>query len=290
MDYENRILILLKFLGFRELIRLSAAYPSLLERIELAIGRIKELGNGIEFHESMRVTQVADSVLVSFVVTERSGVRWLMDGIGFCVMDLVEQGYLVRGGITEGKLMHTEQRLYGPALVRAHELESAIALYPRVIIESAVPDTANEPPEIQAIGSEQRGYAESFLNVDEDGWQFIDYISWDAVVNTIGGDESVYPNYLRSLSQLVYKMLVNQDLRIKEKGIWLHTRYLRAIELIGQLTEEDEWRSQNPETYGALISLPQFEEELFEAKLEIAKAAGISLTAPASGDMDVFEL
>lgn len=283
MEYENRVVIILNFLGFRELIDVTASYPSLIERISLAIDRIKEMGSGMEIHQSMQMTQISNSVVVSFVITERSAVSWLMDGIGFCVVDLVQQGYLLRGGVTEGLLLHTGQQLFGPAMARAHELESAIALQPRIIVDSTVLDPANEQPEIQPNGTFQRGHAESFLSVDEDGWQYIDYTSWDAVVNTIGVDEAAYPDYLQLLSPLIQKMLLHQDLRVKQKGLWLHARYLRAIQYVEQLPEESEWKWRNPEAHAALAGLPQFETEAFEAEEAIA----ISMSADESPDFSL---
>lgn len=283
MEYENRVVILLNFLGFRELIDVTASHSSLIERIALAIDRIKEMGSGMEIHQSMQMTQISNSVAVSFAVTERSAVSWLMDGIGFCVVDLVQQGYLLRGGVTEGMLLHTGQQLFGPAMARAHELESVIALRPRIIVDSAVLDPANEPPEIQPNGTFQRGHAESFLSVDDDGWQYIDYTSWEAVVNTIGVDEAAYPDYLQLLSPLVQKMLLHQDLRVKQKGLWLHARYLRAIQYVEQLPEESEWKWRNPEAHAALAGLPQFEAEALEAEEAIA----ISMSVDESPDFSL---
>ncbi len=283
MEYENRVVILLNFLGFRELIDVTASYASLIERIALAIDRIKELGNGMEIHQSMRMTQISNSVAVSFVVSERSAVSWLMDGIGFCVVDLVQQGYLLRGGVTEGMLLHTGHQLFGPAMARAHELESEIALHPRIIVDSAVFDPTGEHPQIQRNGSQQLGHAESFLSVDDDGWQYIDYTSWDAVVSTIGVDESAYPDYLHRLSQLVHKLLVHPDLGVKKKGLWLHTRYLRALHYIAQLPDESEWRWRNPEAYTTFLGLPQFEAE----SIETEEAIAISMSVDESPDFSL---
>ncbi len=280
MEYENRVVILLNFLGFRELIEVTTAFPSLIERIALAIDRIKELGNGMEIHQSMQMTQISNSVVVSFVVPERSAVPWLLDGIGFCVVDLVQQGYLLRGAVSEGMLLHTGHQLFGPAMARVHELESTIAVHPRILVDSVVLDPAGENPEIQRNGTFQSGHAESFVSVDGDGWQYIDYTSWDAVVSTIGVDEAAYPDYLHRLSQLVQKMLVTQDMRVREKGLWLHAHYLRALQYIAQLPEESEWELRNPDAYNTYLSLPQFEAEALEAEEAIA----IAMSADESPD------
>ena len=103
------------------------------------------------------------------------------------------------------------------------------------------------------------------------------------MVNTIGVDEAAYPDYLQLLSPLVQKMLLHQDLRVKQKGLWLHARYLRAIQYVEQLPEESEWKWRNPEAHAALAGLPQFEAEALEAEEAIA----ISMSADESPDFSL---
>lgn len=47
-------------------------------------------------------------------------------------------GWLLRGGITIGPLFMDEVLVWGEALLRAYDLESEIAIYPRVIIDDTV--------------------------------------------------------------------------------------------------------------------------------------------------------
>lgn len=44
-------------------------------------------------------------------------------------------GVLIRGGITKGKIYAGDNFIYGPALIRAYEIESEIAIYPRLVID-----------------------------------------------------------------------------------------------------------------------------------------------------------
>ncbi|KUE73165.1 hypothetical protein AUQ37_03455 [Candidatus Methanomethylophilus sp. 1R26] len=58
---------------------------------------------------------------------------------------ICKYGLLLRGGITEGKMYWSEDGAYddfvtGKALLRAHELESEIAVYPRIIVDGPVAD------------------------------------------------------------------------------------------------------------------------------------------------------
>ena len=47
-------------------------------------------------------------------------------------------GFLIRGGVTIGQISHSENTCFGPALVRAYQLESQFAFYPRVVLDPKV--------------------------------------------------------------------------------------------------------------------------------------------------------
>lgn len=50
----------------------------------------------------------------------------------------IQYGILFRGGITYGKVVHTDKMLFGPAMNKAYSLESKTAVYPRIIIDNDV--------------------------------------------------------------------------------------------------------------------------------------------------------
>jgi hypothetical protein len=47
-------------------------------------------------------------------------------------------GWLVRGGITIGELFLDETMVWGKALLKAYNLESHIAIYPRIVIDREI--------------------------------------------------------------------------------------------------------------------------------------------------------
>lgn len=50
------------------------------------------------------------------------------------------KGFLLRGGITIGEIVHDGECVFGPALNRAYELESQIAKYPRFVLDPDIKD------------------------------------------------------------------------------------------------------------------------------------------------------
>ena len=101
------------------------------ERLVSAMDRVGKIADddGI-FHKSQRITQFSDCIVVSYRVDEESAVFWLLTEIAFCVIDLVERGFLLRGALTVGDMLHTAKHVVGPAMVEAYELESKVAKFP----------------------------------------------------------------------------------------------------------------------------------------------------------------
>lgn len=77
---------------------------------------------------------------------------------------LLAEGFFVRGGLTLGSLHVSDHALFGPALIEAYDLESRVAVHPRIVLSRAAAES-------------QRGTADaSMLLCDDDGQTFIDYL------------------------------------------------------------------------------------------------------------------
>src|SRR5438876_10132066 len=46
--------------------------------------------------------------------------------------------FLLRGGITVGDICHDDEVVFGPGLNRAYELESKVAVVPRIVVDEEV--------------------------------------------------------------------------------------------------------------------------------------------------------
>lgn len=101
----------------------------------------------------------------------------------------LRHGMLVRGGVCRGSIRHLpEQRIcFGPALLRAYELESKIAKVPRIVLDEEISDwfvinerLINDEPD--ALDYKQR----SPLHRDKDGLFHVDYLGPDFVNKRTG--------------------------------------------------------------------------------------------------------
>lgn len=258
LRYEQRVVLFIDFLGFKEIVERTTNDNSLLENLVAAMDRIGAIGLGDEeFAKSQRITQFSDCIVVSFHVDERSGVFWLLNEIAFCVIDLLERGFLLRGALTVGDLLHTGKHIVGPAMVAAYEMESKVAKYPRVLIDPSVLAVARKARSELHSPEEEADYVKGFMTQDEDEKYYFDYVSWNSVVAITGGDNDLYPEYLEKLGGLVEVGLKHDIPRVVEKYLWLHDRYVNAIDLIAELPANHSYRIENPELCMAIESLPK---------------------------------
>lgn len=257
MDYEDRLVLFVDILGFKKIIEHSASDPSEIKRVIKAIQRLKEIGSG-DLFESKQVTQFSDCLVASYRVDERSAVFEMIVEVGFALVELVEMGFLLRGGISVGKLIHDEDLVFGPALVRAYELESKVAINPRVVVGSEVLGYARKFPAEHHDPHEEANYVGKFLKRDSDNQQAIDYVSWSGVVEALGGENLMYAGSLGKVAAILDAGLKATDPGVKAKYEWLLARYEEDIALLEGEPEDSPFRRSNPELYEHLMELPRF--------------------------------
>ncbi|MBD3833021.1 MAG: hypothetical protein IE910_06710 [Brevundimonas sp.] len=268
--YEQRLTLFIDFLGFKEHVARTEEDPTYLSRVICAMDRIAAIGRDDKaFHKSQVVTQFSDCVVVSYGVDEESGVFWLLNEIAFCVVDLVEEGFLVRGAVTVGDLFHTKSHVVGPAMIEAYLLESKVAKFPRVLIEEKVLEVAKAARRDGHSVDEELDYVRSYMTTDDDGRDYLNYVSWNSVVAVTGGDNDLYPAYLEKISELVEAGLNHQSVRVLPCYLWLHTQYLEARDGIANLPKDHPYRLQDPEICDNVASLPRLDALAAQAKTRV---------------------
>jgi len=184
MQYENRIVLFLDILGFQKIIdetvdkledkqeRIEKLYKSLLT-IKAEVS--KEKGT------SKVVTQFSDSIVVSFKENDSKEFMDFFQSILSLLIKLIKQDIICRGAISFGKLIHTNDIVFGPALNDAYLTESTAALYPRVILDRSIIDNLKfqYKASTQDMVSRMRFSSGvwSTLNVDTDDKLYIDYFT-----------------------------------------------------------------------------------------------------------------
>jgi hypothetical protein len=85
----------------------------------------------------LRAQSISDAVAISAKATE-NGLRHILSTLQDLSFRLLRMGFFVRGGLVRGQLVHEENTIFGPALLDAYHLESAVAKFPRIMISRDV--------------------------------------------------------------------------------------------------------------------------------------------------------
>lgn len=130
---------------------------------------------------------------------------------------LLHNRLLIRGGVTKGDFFADDVMVWGNALVRAHKLESEIAIYPRVIID---PQLIYEISFFQDNGPMKSTFGK-WLDADHDGLIYIDYLN--QYLDVDNGD-FVLQSFQEENEKRTRRH--NENLKIFQKLNW-HDIYLR---------------------------------------------------------------
>lgn len=136
-SYERRVVIFYDVLGWQNHIKAAGDDINAigrLRRIVLRYSRSLPLRTSL----NVRVTTFSDNVVISQDVSRETPL--LITLIAFFQIAGALSGFLLRGGITIGRIVHDSECVFGPGLNRAYELEKDVAKYPRIVLDREVAD------------------------------------------------------------------------------------------------------------------------------------------------------
>ncbi len=166
--YEKRFIAFIDLLGFGSLVEKSAIEPELPKKIldalvtlqpktieedayasinyemcppeEIPAVRevLEQMTKSMKSMHPVVITYFSDSLVLSAKSDDVIASQMILDLLAKLTIKMwVDHSLLLRGGITEGDLIHIENGpLFGPAMNRAYYLESKIAKHPRVLIDN----------------------------------------------------------------------------------------------------------------------------------------------------------
>jgi hypothetical protein len=168
-EYEERYCAFIDFLGFSNAVINGTLTPA---EIIAAMRKARSVSYGAE--DLIDVTQFSDSLVLSIPVCEDWAFLTMTSSILYLHIELMQHGILLRGGISKGRLYHQENLAFGPAFIRAYQLEQA-ASTPRVILDTNLAEEARWPSTMSY--SERQGFLRHSLPEDTDDWRYVDYLS-----------------------------------------------------------------------------------------------------------------
>lgn len=227
--YAIGLVTYIDILGFKELIDTRTAGD-----ISRIIRVVKEAVRPRRFKS--RIKEIPDDEFVSFsdlsvIATPLEKARHSAPALQLysLLMHLIhaqstlifDYGIIIRGAVTIGEVVRSWRQLYGPAIVRAYELERHCAVHPRIIIDRAVFDVLEGLPGAWHNDEDydKRALAE-ITREDEDGILFVDYLR---AIQGEFDDPSFYSTFLAKHRSLIRKRLkkYTDKSRIRAKYEWL---------------------------------------------------------------------
>ena len=234
IQYEERVVCFLDILGFGKHIRRTIADDQsiIVKKVGEIAGVLETVRDVLDLdkekcEDSTQITQFSDSIVISFLANEQSGIFFTLESILWVLIELVKKGFICRGGIVRGHLVHNNRLLFGPAIIDAYELEKKGAIYPKVILPESIVSLAGLYPAPHHDGSDKIAYLKELAVKDFDGMYYIDYFG--AAKKELDDPEYDYPLYLENVSELIENGLKNKDAAIRVKYQWMKEKYLAVM-------------------------------------------------------------
>lgn len=223
--YTDKVVCFLDILGFKGIIYETQNDDKKLKQIQDALNFLENYKTETDNHNSqinyrnMRITQFSDSLILSFSMNEEGHFISTIWDILYIIINLISHGYLVRGGIAYGKIIHTDNLVFGPAFIEAYELELS-ASTPRVILSLNLLG--------QILNEEIRYAQQSLLAKDCDGFYYIDYFK------TASEHDNLYEYfiYFDALRNIIIQGLSNNHTTVRAKYEWMRVKYNEVVYLI----------------------------------------------------------
>ncbi len=245
--YEPCIVSFIDVLGFRDLLATRHAHD-----IRDIMLRLRKFTTPDEVEKPRRMKDarlysqpIADSVSDA-VVRVRVYDTQYRDGAFFHeLLDLlhaqiqcVGSGVVIRAGVTIGDAhvgLNRKGPVFGPAMVRAYEIETHEAVHPRIVVDRSAYETFLTDTRLHKEGHTAKmeaRYVDKLLRVDVDGTRFVDYLAGsESEFDHPGG----YLDFLNSHAKLVRDKLGATTGKVRVKFEWL-AGYHNCV--VGQIIAE----------------------------------------------------
>lgn len=209
-EYTKSLVSYFDILGFRKIV--AELSPDQVASKLQALARSSSPGSAIAETFGNTFTNFSDLVLRTVPVEPNSRLQGeegllyceLLE-LGFVQAELITDGVLLRGSITFGDIFIDDKTVFGPALIRAYELEDQVAIAPRVIVDPEVFPLLEQYPVLRrhAVEDEMQ-YLCHLLKKDTDGVWFIDYLR---IMAAQADDQAAYLRFLKAHRQLILDRL-----------------------------------------------------------------------------------
>jgi hypothetical protein len=238
LKYEIRLVAFIDILGWSEAVRTAPKDPEQTKKLGLTLSMIRGLTQLADWKVKnsgddscpgdQQVTHFSDCVIIS-ARANYAGQSEIISALGFLSMALLYQGFLLRGGLTIGELYHRESMVFGPALLKAYELESRCSVYPRIILDPVVAEQWGQGAAYRKKDGRLIGHARTW-RLSHDGFRFFDFLQPFGGAPVFWNSPKVIERSLLPLRSLLVESLkkYSGDAGVWPKYVWL-TNYFNDV-------------------------------------------------------------
>ena len=226
IKYTQKVIAFLDIMGFKNLVNKSKSNKTCERKIINSLFELKEmefrptfgfLESEIQFRKT--VTAFSDSIVISYDAISGEAVDAILFDIMNMQIDLTASGLLLRGAVTFGDVFHDGGVVVGPAMVKAYEMESSIAIYPRVIVDPGLIDFAVSSWTKTPNKDIQQQHMMNMLRPSENNYYYIDFLNCQSELGYS------YPDFLSKVRNIIDEGLTSTDFKVKSKYEWLEKYY-----------------------------------------------------------------
>lgn len=137
--YQERYCAFVDILGFGTLIERLREGQTAFEFLQGLLAQVHNPLPALQqsWDTDFHAQSISDAVALSTLPNEM-GLVQLLNATEQLTLDLLQQGFFVRGIILRGKLFHDDKMAFGETLVRAYEIERQVVRFPRVMLTKDV--------------------------------------------------------------------------------------------------------------------------------------------------------
>lgn len=180
--YRRSIVTFIDILGFKQMVHNSA--PDRIGTVLsiLAAASQDETTSGDHLAGQSRTVRFSDSIVRVCPIDSDNRLGALFKELielAYIQAELASEGVFLRGGVTIGQVYYNENQIFGPAMIRAYELETDYANYPRIVIDPDVFEFHRCEPALQGDQhdlEEDIAYLNQITTVGDDELRYIDYL------------------------------------------------------------------------------------------------------------------
>lgn len=223
LKYETRFVAFVDILGWTPAVKASPTEPDKIQKLGIALNTIRQQNQMVEWMlrysggndqpGNQQMTHFSDCVVIS-TKADLLGKYRLISTLSFLSTSLLHQGFLLRGGVTVGDIYHRESIVFGPAFLKAHELESISAKYPRIILDPILAKAWGQDDAYLDKEGREDGRDKTW-RLSHDGYCFFDFLQ------PFGGTPffAKWPSLIQHNLQPLRKLLIEKLSEYREDSI-----------------------------------------------------------------------